>query len=193
MSKRPQPASGFTLIELLVTVSILAVLAAVAAPSLGLFTSRATMRGLGNDFVSSLQRTRLEAINRNMCATMCMSSNAGSTSGTASCDSSSTNWGRGWIVFLNPSCNSATTSPVAGNILSLHDGFTSRYSLTNHSGNSTLTYIMFTPRGIPQISVNSGFNLIDANVAGTDNINRTVCLDLLGRTRTVQYVSGVTC
>jgi type IV fimbrial biogenesis protein FimT len=191
MRKPALPARGFTLIELLVTVALLAILAGLAAPSLSSFAARSTMRTMSTDFSLGLQRTKLEAVNRNMCATMCMSSNASGDSPT--CDGTSTNWGKGWIVFLNPTCDATITAPVAGNIVAVQDSYSDRFSLENHSTNSTLTSIMFNARGSPRTAGSSGFNLVDSKVSASDDINRTICMDALGRVRTVAYSSSATC
>ena len=86
---------GFTLIELLVTLAVAAVLASLAAPSIRDFIVRSKMTNLSNEFSGSVLRARNEAVNRNVCVTLCMSS-----SGTA-CTTTGTDWQAGWIGFLN--------------------------------------------------------------------------------------------
>lgn len=52
---------GFTLVELMVTVSVLAILGAVAMPSLTAFTASNRLSALSSDLVSSLMLARTEA------------------------------------------------------------------------------------------------------------------------------------
>jgi len=57
-------AQGFTLIELIMVVAILAILAAITAPSMRDFVKAAGVRGASSDFYSALVAARAEAIKR---------------------------------------------------------------------------------------------------------------------------------
>ncbi len=85
-------ARGFTLVELLVTVSIAAVLLAVAAPALVQATANGRLAAHVDAFSGSTRLARSEAIKRNASVTMCVSSN-GSTCETGG-------WEKGWIVVV---------------------------------------------------------------------------------------------
>jgi len=77
-----QRAGGFTLTELMVTVVVLAILAAMAAPSMGQFIASQRARNAAADLASAVTLTRSEAVNRNATTTM-------STTGS---------WTSGWTV-----------------------------------------------------------------------------------------------
>lgn len=99
---------GFTLIELLVVISITAIVAAIALPS---------MRGTLNDFrqksaqsllMSDLNQARAEAIKRNVRVLVCGRNAAGT--GCAN----STNWQAGWVACMDADsdnvCDTSTAS-----------------------------------------------------------------------------------
>jgi type IV fimbrial biogenesis protein FimT len=87
--------SGFSVIELMVTVSILAILVALATPSFRNFTSSTRVTTANNDLVTALNLARSESTRRSVPVTVCASAD-GTTCGD------NTNWASGWIVFQNP-------------------------------------------------------------------------------------------
>lgn len=89
-------ASGFTLIEMLVTLTIVAILAGLAAPSLKDAVLGYRLSSYADSLVASAQLARSEAIKRNTVVQLCVSA-----SGT-SCASSG-GWEQGWIVLAGSS------------------------------------------------------------------------------------------
>lgn len=85
-------AAGFTLIELLVAAAILAVLAALAAPSFNEAILSNRLASYANTFVASAQLARSEAIKRNATVVMCRSADG------VSCATTGT-WQQGWILW----------------------------------------------------------------------------------------------
>jgi len=84
---------GFTVIELMITVVLVAVLAAIAAPSLTQFIRSSKLGSAANQFQADLQLARREAIRRNAPVLVCP---VGSTAGK--CANTFTNWAAGWYV-----------------------------------------------------------------------------------------------
>jgi type IV fimbrial biogenesis protein FimT len=82
--------SGFTLIEMMVTISVLAILLAIAVPSFQEVTLSSKLTSLANDFVASAQLARSEAIKRNRPARLCASSDGSTCTG---------DWADGWVVL----------------------------------------------------------------------------------------------
>lgn len=87
-------SGGFTLIELLVTISIAAIMVAVALPSFTGFTLDNRLASQSNDFVLALTYAKSEAINRGLTVTVCSRSTDTACAG-------STTWDNGWLVFVD--------------------------------------------------------------------------------------------
>lgn len=176
-------AQGFTLIELMVTLAVAAVLAGLAAPSIRDFIVRSKMTGIGNEFTASVLRARNDAINRNTCVTLCMSSSADSS--TPACTTAGDDWQVGWIAFLNTSCNSGATGPAAAIDLIVARAGTGDDVLLQSQ--SSVKKMMFNPRGTPKLSAATEFDLIYQTTGHpyTERFGFNICLDALGRTRTV--------
>ena len=176
---------GFTLIELLVTLAIAAVLASLAAPSVRDFIVRSKLTNLSNEFTGSVLRARNEAVNRNTCVTLCMSSSAADAS--PKCTVAGTDWQVGWIAFLNPSCNSGATEPAdAEDMLLARPSIGGDY-LVQAQGGSPPKKMMFTARGSPGLGSAAQFNIIyrDESDPINSKYGQNICMDGLGRTRTL--------
>ncbi len=89
---------GFTLLEMLVALTLLAVLAAAAAPSFsGLLQSNLAATH-ADALMTSLTLARSEAIKRNLRVTLCKSADG------ASCTTAG-DWAQGWLVFVDRDAN----------------------------------------------------------------------------------------
>jgi len=84
---------GFTLIELLVTMTVVAILLAVAIPSYQTFVLNNRMSSQSNDLLSAFQLARSEAIKRSTRVSICK--------GTGGVCVAGGTWAQGWMVFVD--------------------------------------------------------------------------------------------
>lgn len=90
-----QPANkGFTLIELLVTLSVLAIVMSIAAPSFQQQIKNNKSITLTDEFVSALNFVRIEAVRRAHRVSLCPSIDGTSCAGND-------DWDKGWIAFVD--------------------------------------------------------------------------------------------
>jgi type IV fimbrial biogenesis protein FimT len=140
-------AAGFTIIELMVTVSVAAVLAAIAVPAFRSFLQNDRLLSQQSSLVSSLDVARSEAIKQDTSISMCASSNQ------ATCNGAS--WASGWIVI-----------PAAGgNPIQVGGAAAAGNTITEASGFTTITFLS---SGLTSLGANAQFTLCDnrgANVA----------------------------
>lgn len=91
---------GFTLVELMVTLSVMAILLAIAAPSFRdtMNSNRAATQA--NELIAALNLARSEAVKRGTSVTVCQC--ADPNAATPIC-STSAGWQNGWLVFSDGS------------------------------------------------------------------------------------------
>ena len=95
--------SGFTLIELITVISLIAIAAVWAAPSMASLIRSNRASGEINQVGASIRYSKSEAIKRGLNVIICPSSDS------ASC-SSSNNWGNGWIIYVDSNSNGSLDS-----------------------------------------------------------------------------------
>ena len=103
--------SGFTLVELLITLAVVAIVLALATPTLReviLNNQRSTQL---NAIMSSLNVARAAAVQRGVNAIVCITDGAT----PPDCDTSATTWEDGWIVFADTNGDAAYEADPNGN------------------------------------------------------------------------------
>ena len=96
--------NGFTLIELMVTIAMVAILLTVGVPSMRDLILNNDLTATTNTWVSSLNIARSEAIKQGRNATICVSDNQATCSGT--------NWRLGWLSWVDSNANGAMDAPA---------------------------------------------------------------------------------
>ena len=79
---------GFTLIELMVTISLMAIILAIAAPNFVGYRRNAELSSISNSFLAALNAARTEAMKRNMFALVTP-------------QTSDNDWSKGRVVFVD--------------------------------------------------------------------------------------------
>lgn len=165
---------GFTLIEILVTISIAAILTALAAPSFNNAVTSNKLAGFANSFVASAQLARSESIKRNSVVRVCHSAN-----GTACATSGE--WQQGWIVFNDVDNDSAVDTGET--VIQVQQSLSADYNFTGDSYN-----MAFQPTGgVPSLVT---LNLCRARPsAGREE--RSIRVTLTGRLTVTKTTTGV--
>ncbi|WP_370681517.1 GspH/FimT family pseudopilin [Comamonas sp. GB3 AK4-5] len=176
--------AGFTLVELLLTVFILSLCLLLAAPALQEFFVKIKLRRIADDFAQTVFKARNTAVGKNVCTTMCISSSVDKD--LPACGSKGdADWQPGWMLFLNPSCDANKNTPDAlQDIIELRMGWSEEYYLQSQSG---VKKINFNARGGNAIANASEFDIYyrSAGNALNDKYGLNICLDALGRVRTI--------
>lgn len=187
--------TGITLIELLVTLGVVAILATVAAPSLQSMIERNQLQTLTNGMVSNLYLARSEAAKRGFNVVLCASD-----VGQTACDSSATNFAKGWIIFTdydkNGSLTAATTkfdtngdglldSPEE--ILAISEAPNPRFAIVSNGTPDNL--VSYRPTGDTSPRT---FSIRIANAQNDKALSR-IYFNTTGRVRSCTITSGEDC
>jgi type IV fimbrial biogenesis protein FimT len=158
-------ALGFTLIELLMTITVVAILLAIAVPSFQYVTTANRATSEINALLGDMQMARGEALKEGQFVTICASIDSATCAG-------STAWNVGWIVFSD--APPLTTLEPGDTIVKIQRPFSSTDALTSDHG---ITAITFNREGIAwNLGQGFTFTLLDssANPAFTRCLSGTL-------------------
>jgi type IV fimbrial biogenesis protein FimT len=162
---------GFTVIELMITITVLAILLAIAVPSMQSFIAQNRLSGNVNEFIAGTMLARSEAIKRSGAVTICRSVNA-EVSTTNSCDATSSDWKTGWLVVVVNTADSTKNE-----VLARQGALTTGTTITPDSTATTPAAIVYNALGAPTQAPPKNFAF------AFNNQTRSVCFDPSGRAR----------
>lgn len=181
---------GFTIIELLVVVVLIAVMLAIAVPSLASFVANYRVTTATNDFLQGITMTRIEALKRGRFVDMIPK-----TPG---------DWKSGWRIIVETTPANHTWD-AGEEIIFEHDPLpstiTTSFPSSPASGNFTDSggnvYIAFDGTGYPREHFLSGTPLVGGIVmvdhsAPTVTSMHVLCMASFGRPRVFTAASGPT-
>ena len=158
--------SGYTLLELIITVALVALVFAIAIPSMTTFNQNDRLTTNINTLIGHLAYARSEAVKRSVQVALCASNDGATCSGS---------WNDGWIVFIDADSDNAFTA--GEEVIRTHQDL---------GGNNTLsatgigTQIIYDNRGFVNAASVGSLQLCD-NRSGPHG--KTIRITTTGRVR----------
>ena len=172
---------GVTLVELLVTLSIMAILSAIAIPSFSSMVQDFAISGQVNSMNADVRYARSEAMKRGINVVLCPSADPLATTPTCS----GTSWRTGWIIFVDSNNNAASD---AGELL-----LRRQESLSDKSGGITATQnsISLTRDGrLPATNATASVVVTFLSTgSGSSQQSKFLCISTNGRPKAVKKAS----
>lgn len=178
---------GFTLVELMVTLAIAVVLITMAAPVLTGFLARSQMSAAANELTDAMQLARMEAVSRNTCVSVCRRAD----SGAAQCAGETGSWDAGWLVYLNPGCDTTASSsdPGSAQILRAQQALPAHVHLSNTGSDDNGFVIVYTSRGVTTDPIGGTLALKDDRFPD-GSLDRNITYNTVGRVMNVAANPG---
>lgn len=148
--------SGFTLIEMMITITVAAILLAVAIPSFQTTINNLRVVTQTNELVTDLILAKSEAIKRGAPVSACVRNAAGT-----GCAGAGT-WDTGWLIFTDANSDGIVTTAAGDTILKVHEALS-----TGSTISSTFTspvYITYSAMG--SLSATGTFQLCRSGYNG---------------------------
>ena len=187
MKYSARSAGGFTLIELMVTVSLAAILMAVAVPSVNTFVRNSELTSFTNTLLSGINAARGEAMKRGRYAMVVPADGA--------------SWDSGWIVFVDVDRSNAYAAASDITILTSEPKPSYLTITGNGTASGSTPYILYDASGYSKTTAGafgaSTFEITRNDVSGTELLSQTRRLKIAstGRARvcTPKTASDTTC
>ena len=160
---------GFTLVELMVTISLAAILMAIAAPSYITFIRNSQLSDAVGDFMSAVNTARGNAVKQGV--------------NTFLVPTTGTDWSTGWFVFADGNWDGVYTATDPRDVLIMQSPApNSILTVTTPNADSLSSgYLLFNGAGYPKLKA-GGLGMGRIEISNTTR-NTTVLIDGTGRVR----------
>lgn len=200
--------SGLTLVELLIALTIIGVLATIAAPGMGTIIKNQRLTAQANDLVADLNLARSEAVKRATWVTVCKTANPNASSPT--CDTTASNqWTPGRIIFVDSGSGTSTNDGngvinTSETILRIRQGLEGGNKLHGDSvytgaATGTANKITYLANGMTNLAPKAGGDsenqLVLCDSRGPSQARRIAVTSLTGKvrvTKTDKNLNGTT-
>lgn len=171
---------GFTLVELMVTITLLALLLGLAAPSFGTWTRNAQVRSVSDALQSGLRLAQAEAVRRNRQVVFFLT-NTKDCNTTMASSANGSFWQIRTVAMMN---GEATVAVQCGVLNDMADGvsITGPRALCLNSAGRQVANAATGVTGATCTLSNTGFNVYDVAASGGDRSLR-VSVSLGGQVR----------
>ncbi|MDX1497791.1 MAG: GspH/FimT family protein [Salinisphaeraceae bacterium] len=188
--KHSKPISGFTLIELIISISVIAVLLALALPAFQEFTRNNRRAAAVNEFMAAGNLARAEALRRSSAVTLCRTNQPTAAAGAVDpdCGNGPNGWEDGWIIFAD--LNQDNDWDAGEPLIQASQAIDGDISITGTG--TTATRIRYTPNGELQPGINNG-TLRVCNTSDNGARGRDIILAPVGKLRSEENNTYTSC
>jgi type IV fimbrial biogenesis protein FimT len=170
MNARQRGQGGFTLVELLVTLTVTALLMALAAPTFRTLLLKRSVQAAADALVSDLRLARSEAVKRSATVSVCSSVDG------ASCGNGAA-WQGGWIVFVDADGDGSLDADDA--ILRVQGAWRAVASIASANPGNDRPFFVFQATGLARAATQTFF--ITPTGQAVADLTRLVCVSSQGR------------
>lgn len=180
---------GFTMIELMITVTLVAVLASIAAPSMRAYVLNNRLNSTSQEFLRTLQTARTEATKRQRNVIVCTSANP-----QVAVPTCTTSVATGWIMFedIDGNGDNSNTTELA----EVHTFDSSKMTM-KADGNHRISYAstgFANPGGSQSIVICDIRGNVDSNgtTSQANSVARGLFISNTGRARITKVLTDIT-
>jgi type IV fimbrial biogenesis protein FimT len=141
MTRSARRPHGFSLLELMITITVVAILLAIAVPSFRDVIRRNQVSSASNELLASIAYARTEAIDRGQLVSICPSADG------AACTASGQAYEPGWIIYTYPAGAASANKAYAAASSTLLRAIGARAGVSIQSGGTTNSVITFGQQG----------------------------------------------